>query len=70
MPMSTPAAAAKAAPTAMAAASRSGAEGMAWARAKAAVVPVKAPMDMKPAWPRLSSPRMPTVRFRDSAITT
>ena len=32
-------------------------------------MPVKAPMLMKPAWPRLSSPEMPTTRFRETAMT-
>ena len=35
----------------------------------AAQVPVKAPMLIKPACPRLSSPRIPTVRFSEIAIT-
>lgn len=34
----------------------------------AATTPVNAPMLIKPAWPRLSSPRMPTVRLSDSAM--
>ena len=35
----------------------------------AMTMPVKAPMPMKPAWPRLSSPEIPTTRFRDTART-
>ena len=34
-----------------------------------AVMPEKAPRLMKPAWPRDSSPKMPTVRFSDTAMT-
>ena len=64
-----PAAAAKTAPTRMAITSRAGAEGMdAW-RPWAAMTPEKAPTLIKPAWPRDSSPRMPTVRLRDTAMT-
>ena len=33
------------------------------------MIPEKAPMLMNPAWPRLSSPLMPTTRFRETAIT-
>ena len=36
---------------------------------KAAQVPEKAPTLINPACPRLSSPRIPTVRFREIAIT-
>ena len=32
-------------------------------------MPENAPTLMKPAWPRLSSPEMPTVRFSDTAMT-
>ena len=32
--------------------------------------PVYAPMLMKPAWPRLSSPLKPMTRFSDTAMTT
>ena len=32
--------------------------------------PAKAPTHIKPACPRLSSPRIPTVRFRDTAMIT
>ena len=35
-----------------------------------AMVPAKAPTLMNPAWPRLSSPEIPTVRFRETAMTT
>ena len=38
-------------------------------RARARAEPAKAPMLMKPAWPRLSSPETPTTRFRASAMT-
>ena len=48
---------------------RSGAEGTVSCRAMAAVTPVKAPMLIKPAWPRDSSPSTPTVRFREMAMT-
>ena len=34
-----------------------------------ATMPAKAPTLMNPAWPRLSSPEMPTVRFSDTAMT-
>ena len=60
--------AAKMAPTTMAIARRRGAEGTTPCRLMAAMMPEKAPTLMKPAWPRLSSPRMPTVRFRDTAM--
>ena len=33
------------------------------------MIPVNAPIPMNPAWPRLSSPLMPTTRFRETAIT-
>ena len=52
----------------MATARRSGAEEMVFCRHMAAVMPEKAPTLMNPAWPRLSSPRMPTVRFSDTAM--
>ena len=32
--------------------------------------PVNAPTHMKPAWPRLNSPRIPTVKFKDTARIT
>ena len=32
--------------------------------------PLNAPTHMNPAWPRLSSPRIPTVRFKDTARIT
>ena len=35
-----------------------------------ATMPENAPTLMKPAWPRLSSPEMPTVRFSETAMTT
>ena len=57
------------APTTMAMARRMPGEGMMSARLMAAIMPLKAPTLIKPAWPRLSSPMMPTVRFRDTAIT-
>ena len=66
--MTTPATAATAAPTIMATARRRASEGMALCRLMAAMTPEKAPTLMKPAWPRLSSPRMPTVRFRETAM--
>lgn len=31
---------------------------------------ILAPTHMNPAWPRLSSPKMPTVRFRETAKIT
>lgn len=34
------------------------------------VLPTKAPRHIKPAWPKLSSPRIPTVRFSESAMIT
>ena len=63
-----PAMVAKMAPTTMAMASRSPPEGITSIRLWEAMTPAKAPTLMKPAWPRLSSPRMPTVRFRDTAM--
>ncbi len=38
-------------------------------RLTAAATPEKAPTLIKPAWPRLSSPEMPTTRFRLRAMT-
>ena len=38
--------------------------------AVAAIIPENAPRLINPAWPRLNSPKMPTVRFRLTAITT
>ena len=35
----------------------------------AMTMPENAPTLMKPAWPRLSSPEMPTVRFSETAMT-
>ena len=68
MPTMKPAAAAKIAPTTMATARRTGAKGITFCRLMAVTMPEKAPTLMKPAWPRLSSPRMPTVRFRETAM--
>ena len=61
---------AKIAPMTIAIARRSPGAGTAAWSAAAAIAPEKAPTLMKPAWPRLSSPRTPTVRFRLSAMTT
>ena len=36
----------------------------------AITMPENAPTLIKPAWPRLSSPEMPTVRLRETAMTT
>ena len=33
------------------------------------MAPANAPTDIKPAWPKLSSPEIPTTRFSDTAIT-
>ena len=68
--MSTPAMAANPAPTTMPISRRSGAEATMPLSAMAAVTPVNAPTLIKPAWPRLSSPSTPTVRFRLTAMTT
>ena len=35
-----------------------------------ATMPVKAPTLMKPAWPRDSSPEIPTTRLRETAMHT
>ena len=35
-----------------------------------ATTPEKAPTLIKPAWPRLSSPEMPTTRFSATAMVT
>ena len=69
MPTINPAMAANTAPTTSASTSRTAAEGTALCRLIAVITPEKAPMLIKPACPRLSSPRMPTVRFSDTAIT-
>ena len=56
-------------PTAIDRASRRGAAGtMPWSRMEV-TMPENTPRLIKPAWPRDSSPKMPTVRFRDTAIT-
>ena len=56
-------------PTSMDRARRRGAKGITLCRAMEVTMPEKAPRLIKPAWPRDSSPRMPTVRFRATAIT-
>ena len=43
---------------------------MASARQVVVTMPANAPTDMKPAWPSDSSPRMPTVRLSEIAMTT
>ena len=68
MPTIKPTMAAKKAPTTRARTIRARSLGMADWRLMAVMMPEKAPTLMKPAWPRLSSPRMPTVRFRDTAM--
>ena len=60
--------AAKIAPTTMAMARRTGALGTAVSRLCETMTPLNAPTLIKPAWPRLSSPRMPTVRFSETAM--
>ena len=69
MPMRKPSTAAITAPNTMARARRRGEKPTLPWRAMAKAEPAKAPMLMKPAWPRLSSPEMPTTRFRDRAMT-
>ena len=64
----TPATAAITAPTTMASASRATSPAPVKPRLMEAMMPEKAPTLMKPAWPRDSSPRIPTVRFRDTAM--
>ena len=54
----------------MATARRSGASGIASARQVVVTMPANAPTDIKPAWPSDSSPRMPTVRLSEMAMTT
>ena len=65
-----PTMAAKKAPTTRATIIRTRSFGTADCRLMAAMMPEKAPTLMKPAWPRDSSPRMPTVRFREMDIHT
>ena len=60
--------AAKIAPTTIEMARRTGAFGIAPIRLCEATMPENAPTLIKPAWPRLSSPRIPTVRFSDTAM--
>ena len=62
--------AAKIAPMTIAMARRSGALAMTPCSDTAAVVPMKAPTLIKPAWPSDSSPITPTVRLSEIAITT
>ena len=65
-----PTMAAKKAPTTRARTIRARSLGMADWRLMAAMMPEKAPTLIKPAWPRDSSPRMPTVRFREMDMHT
>ena len=65
-----PAMVAKTAPMIMAMARRTPAEGMVSIKLWEAITPAKAPTLIKPAWPRLSSPSTPTVRFSETAMTT
>ena len=50
--------------------SRSGPLDTVFCSAAAAMTAVNAPTLINPAWPRLNSPMMPTVRFKDTAMTT
>ena len=65
-----PTTAARAAPTTREMTIRSSSLGTEAWRLMETMIPEKAPTLIKPAWPRLSSPRMPTVRFRDTAMHT
>ena len=56
--------------TSMATARRTGPEGIACWRERETTTPENAPTLIKPAWPRLSSPEMPTTRFRAMAMVT
>ena len=69
--MMTPAMPANTPPTTMASSRRTTSFSMAKALSiqVAATMPENAPTLIKPAWPRLSSPEMPTVRFKDTAMT-
>ena len=65
----SPAIPAKRPPTIMEMARRRGPFGIAAAREVETTMPVKAPTDIKPACPKESSPKMPTVRFKEIAMT-
>ncbi len=77
--MMTPAMPAKTPPTTMESSRRtvslasrdaaSAPSGMRLSSHAAATMPENAPTLIKPAWPRLNSPEMPTVRFKDTAMT-
>ncbi len=69
MPMSTPTSAAAAVP-ASSASVRVSQPGRTSLQHTERNAPVKAPTLIKPAWPRLSSPKMPTVRFSETAMIT
>ena len=66
----TPVMAAKMVPTTRASTTRASSLGTVADRLMEVMMPEKAPTLIKPAWPRLSSPRMPTVRFRLTAMHT
>ena len=68
--MITPAIAAQMPPITIETASCTGSGAPVPDRQVAATMPENAPTDMKPAWPSDSSPRMPTVRLSDTAMTT
>jgi len=68
--MRKPTKAANRAPTIIPTIKRTGPEETWFPSATAAVTPVKAPTLINPAWPRESSPSTPTVRFRETAMTT
>ena len=65
-----PTMAAKKAPATRAMTIRTRSLGTADWRLMAVMMPEKAPTLMKPAWPRDSSPRTPTVRFRETDMHT
>ena len=69
MPMMKPMTPASKPPKAIARIRRSRGLGTLSFSSVASTTPENAPMPIKPAWPRLSSPHTPTRRFSDTAST-
>ena len=70
MPIRIPNTPATAAPTSRAKKKRTPTLGITFSMHFVKNAPENAPTHMKPAWPRLNSPRIPTVRFRETARIT
>ena len=70
MPIRKPQRAAAAAPIKIAMPNRIPTEGITLAAAFVKNAPENAPTHIKPAWPKLNSPKMPTVKFKETAKIT